>query len=198
MSRLPGLPVATLSGNAKKLVEAITGGARGGGKPLSAFLDDDGALKGPWDPLLRSPELGYAVQALGEAVRFKSSLPDQIRELAILVCARHWRANYEWFAHAAIARKAGLPEVIIEAVMAQVPLPKGAGPEGAETVYAFARALNEKGEVGDAEYAAALQLLGEQAVVELTITVGYYGLISKLLNTFEMPVPQGEVVPFPR
>ncbi len=198
MSRMKGLPVDTLTGDAKKLVEAITGGPRGGGRPLSSFLDDDGALKGPWDPLLRSPELGYALQALGEAVRFKSSLPDQIRELAILVCARHWRANYEWFAHAAIARKAGLPEAIIEAVMAKAPLPTGEGPESAAEVYAFARVLNETGEVDAKTYAAALDVLGEQRVVEVTITVGYYGLISKLLNTFEMPVPKGELVPFPR
>ncbi|MDA0998743.1 MAG: carboxymuconolactone decarboxylase family protein, partial [Proteobacteria bacterium] len=142
--------------------------------------------------------IGDRVQALGEAVRFTSILPDQLRELAILVCARHWRANYEWYAHAKIARAAGLPEPVIEAVMVKSTPPAGAGPEGVGAIYAFARALNENGEVGDGEFTAAMDLLGERGIVELTILVGYYGLISKLLNTFEKPVPAGEVTPFPR
>src|SRR5438874_1794654 len=105
--RFPLLPPDQLTPEQQKLVQALLAGPRGGGEAtpeaVAAMIK-----RGPFNAWLRSPELGERMQAVGEHIRFKSSLPLRLNEFAILITARHWTSQYEWYAHHALAMKAGL------------------------------------------------------------------------------------------
>lgn len=151
-------------------------------------------MSGPFNPWLRTPVLGDAAQRLGETVRFESTLPPQLRELAILVVAAKWKAQYEWWAHERIARREGLDERIIESVKTETP-PDFSNPTEA-VVYNFACELLDEHRVSEVLYNEAIKLLGETGVTELVILLGYYTLVSMTLNVFEVPLPAGETAPF--
>lgn len=149
-----------------------------------------GRVPPPFQALLPSPTLCTRAQLLGEFVRYDSALPPRLSELAILVTARFWTAQYEWYAHAILAEKGGLDPKIIAAI-AEKRDPTSLMQEDERTVYAFARMLHEQHKVDDATYKEAMRVLGERAVVDLVGTLGYYTLISMTLNVFEAPVPGG-------
>jgi 4-carboxymuconolactone decarboxylase len=176
MPRLGEIDRARLSEEQRRVADQIESGPRGG-------------LGGPFWPWLRSPPLADRAQKLGEFVRFNTSLAPRLFELAVLVTAQHWKAQFEWYAHAPLARKAGLGENVIAAIHA------GTRPsfavEDEAAVYDFAVELYARKRVGDAAYAAALKHLGEQGVVELVGILGYYALVSMTLNVFGMEVPGG-------
>ena len=146
-----------------------------------------GEVRGPFVPLLRSPELLDRTQALGEFIRYRCGVPKRLREFAILLVARHWRQAYEWHAHAREAAAAGVSLAAIQSIAAGEPLTDAAGDERA--VHAFVEELLTRGEAGDAVYAAVLGLLGEAGVVELTGLVGYYALLAMILNVARTPSP---------
>lgn len=158
---------------------ALESGARGG------------RVGGPFLPLLEHPAVFDKVQELGEVLRFKSKLPGRLRELAILVCARHWTAQFEWWAHAAVGRKEGLPEQ----VMAE--LKEGKRPssmsEDEALVHDFCTELQRNKNVPDAILARAQDRFGADGVIELIALSGYYTLISMVLNTAGVKIPEGEV-----
>jgi 4-carboxymuconolactone decarboxylase len=109
------------------------------------------------------------------------------------VAARFWTAQFEWHAHARIAREEGLDDAVIAAI-AEGAAPALATPE--ETiVYAFCRELHETRAVGAATYGQAVETLGQEAVIELTVLSGYYTTVSMILNTFEVPLPEGVTPP---
>ena len=149
----------------------------------------------PFNVYLRSPELAQALRPLGEQIRFKSSLPARLNEFAILVTARHWSAQYEWHAHHAHAMKAGLdPRLASE--LAQGRRPSGMSEEE-EAVHDFCRELHEKKSVSDANYARAVRHFGETGAVELIGVIGYYTLVSMILNVDRVPIPGGAPLPLP-
>jgi 4-carboxymuconolactone decarboxylase len=149
-----------------------------------------GRVPPPFQALLPSPTLCARAQSLGEFLRYESALPPRLSELAILVTARFWTAQYEWHVHAQMAEKGGLDAKIIAAIAeSRDPLPLMKEDERA--VYAFARMLHEQHKVDDATYGEALRALGDKAVVDLVGLLGYYTLISMTLNVFEVPVPGG-------
>lgn len=192
MSRLGPVPLETMSAAERKVFDGITGGARSKGDPAE-FLNEHGVLRGPFNAMLRSPELGDLVQQVGAAIRYASVIPGPLRELAILVCAKHWRANYEWYAHAKVAKKEGLPDDVIDRVkLSHVP-----DDPAQAAVYRFVDDLQTKARIDDDLYAEVLALLGERGVVELTFLAGYYALISHTLNAFDVDIPSGEPLPFP-
>jgi 4-carboxymuconolactone decarboxylase len=160
----------------RRAADAIVAGPRGG-------------MRGPFNALLRSPELADRAQRLGEYVRFKSSLPARLNELAILVTAREWSAQYEWYAHRQLAEKAGLAPAIAAAIA------EGRRPaqmDADETaVYEFCRELLSRREVSDATYKAVADRFGERGVVDLIAASGYYGLVSMVLNVERHPLPEG-------
>ena len=127
-------------------------------------------------------------------MRFKSSLPARLNELAILVVARHWTAQYEWYAHRGLAMEAGLAPHIADAI-AERKRPAGMKDDEA-AVYDFCHELHEKKSVSDAAYANALNLFGEQGVIDLIGASGYYTLVSMVLNVDRHPLPEG-VAPLP-
>ncbi len=178
MSRLPELTPETMSEAQRQLAEEIASGPRGG-------------VRGPFPWLLRSPRIAAHVQRLGAYIRYESTVPGNLRELAILITARFWRAQYEWYAHKPIALKEGVDEAVIEAIAGRR-RPQFA--EAAEAaVHDFCIAMLESHEVPDETYQVALDALGEEQLVDLVSLLGYYSLLAMVMATFEIPVPGGKV-----
>jgi 4-carboxymuconolactone decarboxylase len=165
----------------QRVHRSITGGPRGG-------------VRGPFNALLRSPELADRVQKVGEYLRFETSLPARLNELAILINARFWGSKYEWYAHRPLALKAGLPEAIADD-LARNRRPAAMQPD--ETVvYDFCTALHTEHAVDDALFARAVAALGEAGVMDLIGVSGYYTLVSMVLNVAEIPLPAGARSPW--
>ncbi len=193
MSRLPVLTPDRLNPEQKRVYDNISGDVRRQQARKRPTSNDEGTLSGPFNALLYAPEVGDAVQKLGAALRFESSLPGHLRELAILMMAQRWRANYEWVAHAPIAAREGLGDGVIAAVKA------GRTPEAqadVQCVHRFVSELVETRRVSDETYGQTRALIGEQGLVELISLVGYYAIIAGLLNSFEVGVPEGVPLPF--
>jgi 4-carboxymuconolactone decarboxylase len=194
MSRLTPLPHDRLEPAQRALLETIIGGKRGDGRDLEGFLDGQGAMRGPFNALLHRPDLGHTLLRVGEQLRFEGRLPAACREIAILVVAARFRARYEWWAHARIARGAGLPEPVIDAIAAGTDPVLDADDERA--VYAYATEMMESGRVSDRTHQLAAAILDEGVLVELVVLLGYYSTISLLLNGFEVALPPGQSTPF--
>lgn len=193
MSRLPMLARSDLDEMQAKLHETITGGLRAKAPRKFPLEYADGSLAGPFNVLLYNPGIGSVVQELGSRLRFEGTLPGDLREVAILTVAAHWRSNYEWFAHATFAEREGVSQAAIAAIKA------GDAPadnEGWATVHRFVSRFLESGRIDDGNYADAEALLGSKQLVELVTLTGYYCMISGLLNCFEIGVPEGEEPPF--
>lgn len=162
----------------RTMIEHLLAGPRGG------------TLEGPFNVQLRSPEMGDLAQQFGAATRFATTVPRKLYELAIILTARHWTAQFEWTAHKRGALQAGLSEGVVEAVaLGRRP---SAMPRDEEVVYNFASELLDTKRVSDATFDAAKQLLGERGVVELIHVMGWYGTVSMLLNVDQYPLPDGQ------
>jgi 4-carboxymuconolactone decarboxylase len=146
-----------------------------------------GALRGPFVPLLYSPELLDRAQRLGEYLRYESALPERLRELVILITARHWSQAYEWHVHAPLALQAGLDHQLIDELAAGRRPPQMRGDEAA--VYDFCIELHQDHTVSDTTYAAALALLTEQGIVDLCGLCGYYSMLAMVMNAARTPLP---------
>ena len=155
-----------------------------------------GKMVGPLRAALHSPELADRWQALGEFLRYNTSLTPRLSELAILVTGRACRSPFEWYAHRAEALKAGIEQTIIDDLLAER-MPADLTAEEALVVQ-YAVELNRFNSASDATYAAALQQFGERTLVELTALVGYYTMVAMTLNAHEIPLPEGVIPAFPR
>jgi 4-carboxymuconolactone decarboxylase len=151
-------------------------------------------LGGPYNPLLRSPVLGQRMFDLWHYLRWETSVPLKLNELAILIVARQWRSQVEWHAHAPLAIKAGLAPDIVAELKANK-RPANMPPEEA-AVYDFVTELTTKQAVTDESFARAKKLLGEQQVVDLTTVTGCYVATAMLLAMAEQSVPPGKEEPF--
>ena len=180
MTRLSSFDPENMSAAQKTVHDKIAAGPRG-------------IVRGPFAALIVNPAIADSIQAMGAMLRFDGSLSDRQRELAILVTARHWTAQYEWHAHSRIASEAGIPDTVIAAI-GQRRRPSFVNSEES-VVYEFANELLEKREVGDEIYDGAVASLGEAGVVELIALIGYYGIISMTLNVAQVPLPDGEEAP---
>lgn len=194
MARLGPVDQSDLDDAQRALIKAITTGKRTRGRSRDDFFLADGSLRGPFNAWLYAPNVGHPAQRLGEAIRYETRLPPKLRELAILLVAAHWRADYEWWAHSRLARDAGLDDDVIAAIK------DGALPESADetqrAVHDFARELQMSRRVSAETYERAVSLLGEATVVELVTLIGYYALVSMVLNVFEVDMPAGAQPPF--
>ncbi len=148
-----------------------------------------GKIQGPLRAVLHNAELADRWQALGELLRYNTSLPPRLSELAILVTGRACQSPFEWYAHRLEAEKIGIEPHVLEALLAQQ-MPPGLSAEEA-TVIQFATELNQSKSVSDATYADALARFGEQTIIELTALVGYYTMVAMTLNAHEIPLPEG-------
>jgi len=136
------------------------------------------------------------VQKVGEYVRFRSSLPPRLNEFAILITARRWSSQYEWFAHHRLAMAAGLDPAVAEAV-ANRRVPINMKPDE-QVVYDFTTELHEHHGVSDATYRRALDAFGERGVADLIAVNGYYVLVAMTVNVDRTPIPGGGTPPLPR
>ena len=175
--RFSTLTADTMTPEQKKVADAIQSGPRGAG------------LRGPFNALLRSPELCDLVQRVGAFVRFGSSIPAPLNELAIIMAGRKWTAQYEFYAHRRLAIEAGLKPAIADAVAANR-RPEGMADDEA-AVYDFAAELLGTGQVSDANFQRVKDRFGERGVVDLVGAIGYYSLVSMTLNVARVPLPAG-------
>ena len=151
-------------------------------------------IGGPWNVMLRSPEMADRLTKLLDYLRFKTSLPLRLNEFAIMITARHWSSQYEWYSHHRYAKKAGLSESVM-ADLAQGKRPGGMQPDEA-VVYDFCMEMHQKHFVSDATFKKAKEILGEQQLVDLMAVSGVYTLVSMLLNTAEV-MPNDGARPLP-
>jgi 4-carboxymuconolactone decarboxylase len=160
----------------KTMVEHLFAGPRAG-------------ANGPFNVLLRSPEMGDIAQQFGASMRFNPSMPRKLNEMAIIITARYWTSQYEWYAHHRAALDAGLSPAIADAIAA------GRRPMGMqkdeEAVYNFCTELLHTKQVSDATFKMTKDAFGEKGVVDLIGVMSWYQMVSMLLNTDRYPLPDG-------
>jgi 4-carboxymuconolactone decarboxylase len=169
----------------RALLDSIRSGPRGGGINI----------RGPFAVFLHAPAFGELAQQLGGHCRYNTAVPPRLSEFAILVTAKLWRAQYEWFAHVPQAEKAGVKKATI-ADLHKGRVPKSA-PKDERAIYDFVQELYKTRRVSDKNFKRVSDILGEAATVEFVGILGYYVLISMILNVFRMPVPEDQPLPFP-
>jgi 4-carboxymuconolactone decarboxylase len=184
--RMPPIPADTLTDAQRKAIDEF-----------KAARSAD--ISGPFIPLLRSPEVMTRARAMGDYLRFRSSLPPRLSEFAILLTARRWTQQYEWNAHQPLALAGGLKSDIVSAVA------EGRRPErmaaDEEALYALADEVQRNQSVSDATYAKAIAAVGEQGVIDAIGLIGQYTMLAMVLNTARTPLPPGAkpaLAPFPR
>jgi len=159
------------------------------------IVNHAGGLVGPFNVWLHAPGVAARVSELGAALRFESSLDRRLLELAIIVIAAYWKAEFEWSAHSRLARELGVDDSIVAAIG------RGETPsfeaDDEALVYTFARQLVMSGGVDDTTFDRAVESLGRQRVVELVSLCGYYTLVSFTLNAFLVPPPEGVAPAWP-
>ena len=157
---------------------------------------DDGQFGGPFDPWIRSPEVGRRAMALGDFIWQRTVVGRRIVELAIIVTGRHWRSNVEWVAHERMARDEGISDEVIQAVFEQR-LPENA-PQDELLTIEVCRALHESHDLPRQLYDRAIAMWGEQGLMDIIQTIGFYTFVSMTLNSFNIPTAASDPTPFPR
>lgn len=170
------------------IYERITAGPRGDGQ-LFALADEQGGLEGPFNAWLLSPSLGSALEKLGDAVRFKCTIPPRWREITILVVGAHWRCAYEVYAHRRLAAAVGLSEEEIETVLLGYGEAKFVDPSEQAVLQLARRLVIGWGALDDDAYGAAVSAVGEVGVFEISVLVGYYSLLALQLAMFRVETP---------
>ena len=178
--RFPLLTEATMTPRQRESYQKIVSGPRKG-------------ASGPFNALLRSPEVADRVQMVGEYVRFQTSIPAALNEMAILITGRFWGAQFEFWAHRRLALAAGLPDAIIDAI-AEGRRPSAMSDEQ-RVVYDFCSELFRDRAVSDAAFNAVADRFGDQGVIDLIAAAGYYSIVSMVLNVDRYPLPAGEEPP---
>jgi 4-carboxymuconolactone decarboxylase len=167
MPRLPELNTRdTIPADAEAAFDAIAASRR--------------RVGGPFAVMLHSPEVAARAAHLGSYIRFESTLPAAVRELATIVAAHECECAYEWAAHERAAREAGVPDAVIEAVAQDAQI-DGLDDEHA-LVIRYGRGILTRHRVDDATFEAARARYGERGVIDLTATFGYYSLLACTLN----------------
>ena len=178
--RIPLFPIEDMSEAQRRVYDTVVAGPRG-------------VVVGPLRAALHQPELADKWQQLGEFLRYRTTLPPRLSELAILVTARHWDAQLEWHAHAPAALKGGLDPAAVEAIREgrEPVFPK----EDESAVYQYVRELQTLHDVRDETHRRAHELLGTVALVELTALAGYYTMVAMTLNAHRIPLPGNAAPP---
>lgn len=188
------LPFTEMNAAQKAYADAVMAGPTSS-TGSAAVVPGAKFLGAPFNVYLRSPELAQGLRQVAEYIRFKTSLPQKLNEFAILVTARQWGAQYEWYAHHRLALKAGLNPAIAEE------LANGKRPTGMDAdetaIYNFSQEMHTTHQVSDATYKAAVDRFGEQGVVDLIAVNGYYVMVSMILNVDRTPIPGGAKPPLP-
>lgn len=189
--RFKQIPVDQLNPEQRTLYDAIRSGPRS--KLSNSGAAQPGPLGGPFNVWLRSPGIGDCIQRLGEEIRFRSSLPAKLNELAIIITGRMWTSHYEWHAHCKLAIDAGLDPAIAQDIAENRRPAKMDADES--IVYDFSMELHKSQGVSDATYKRAVDRFGERGVMDIIAANGFYTLVSMCLNVDRTPLPAGAVSP---
>jgi 4-carboxymuconolactone decarboxylase len=181
--RFETLTPETMTPQQRAVADAIEAGPRGKGLP------------GPFNALLRNPALCDLLQQVGAHVRFRSTIPPALNEMAICLAGRKWSAQFEFYAHRRMALEAGLGADILDAIA--VGERPSAMSRDETIVYDFVHALLHAGRVADEPFERAKSRFGEVGLIDLIAAAGYYTLVSMVLNVAEVPVPDGVEPPLP-
>lgn len=173
---MPPIPAARMTRAQRFVATNISAGRRG-------------QVSGPFVPSLRSPDFANRLQGLGEYLRYDSSLEPKLREMVILLTAREWTQAYEWHVHAPLALKHGLKRTIVQAIAEGRRPPAMRTEEG--LVYDFFMELTHNRTVADDTYRRVVRAFGEQVVIDLTGTAGYYATLAMIMNVARTPLPRG-------
>jgi 4-carboxymuconolactone decarboxylase len=176
MARVPDVPFEELTAEQRRIHNEIAG-AR------------SGSVRGPFALWIRNPALAERANQFGNVLRLHGKLDKRLFELTVLIVARHWSAQYEWYTHERAALKAGLSAEVVEAIREKKP-PEFAR-EDERLVYDVVSEINEKRTLGQASYDRALAALGLDLLIELIATTGFYSMVAMTLNAFDAPVPGG-------
>ena len=183
MSRLPYVHRDDLDDDGRDLWDLFTE-TRG-----AAIVNEAGGLMGPFNPWVTASDIGRRLADLGTALRFRTSVARNLLEVAIITTGARWKAEFEWWAHARMAREHGVAPDVIDAIS------RGDDPpftdDAERTVHAIATQLGQTGRIDDGTYAVGQALLGDRGMVEIVALCGYYTLVSFTLNAFEVPLPAG-------
>jgi len=183
VSRLAYLRYDQLDPDRQEVWDSVVG-SRGG-----ELVNAQGGLIGPFNAFVQAPGVGRHLSALGRVLRFETSIERRLTEIVIITVGARWKAEFEWWAHARMAREHGVANAVVDAIG------RGEDPvfEAADerTVHAVARQLTDSGRLDQDTYDRAQRLLGDTGVVELVALCGYYTLVSFLLNAFAVPLPPG-------
>ena len=175
-NRLPNVPSSQYTPEQKKAAEDF-------------LAERKVPISGPFEVMMHSPHVMSLARGMGDYLRFKSGIGNTLSELAILVTARAWSQDYEWFAHAPIAAKAGIKPEIIDAIR------NGQHPVGMsddeDIVYEFSTELQRDKRFSDATFARAERRFGKPAVVDMIGINGYYTFLAMQLNSARFPLPDG-------
>jgi 4-carboxymuconolactone decarboxylase len=183
--RLPVLAEEALDPGQQALLNSIRSGPRG-----TAV-----GIRGPFAVFLHAPVFGELAQRLGGHCRFNTAVPPRLSEFAVLATAKLWRAQYEWYAHVPQAERAGVRKETIRDLH-RGRLPKSATKDE-RAIYDFIQELYKTRRVSDRNFKRVHDILGDAATVELVGILGYYVMISMILNVFRMSPPENEPSPFP-
>lgn len=183
MARIDPIPLDRMTPEQKRLNDEIAG-TRGGG-----------TAKGPFALWLRTPDLAAHANAFGSYLRHETSVPQRLVELAVLVVARTYTAQYEWHAHAAHAHRLGIDPALVEALRTRKePV---IDKEDEKIVHAVATELVADRELSDETYRRAVEVLGEQTVLDLVTIIGFYTMVAVVLVAFQVNIPDGGANPLP-
>jgi len=184
MPRLTPLNESDLSAEQRAVFDAIQGGPRG-----------NMGLVGPFGVYVRAPGVGNAAQALGAAVRFNTSIAENVKEAAICTVGAFFQSRFEFAAHATLAQQAGVSPSIVEALrVGDVPPFEN---EAESLAHRITITMLREHRIDDDLYREGESLFGETGLIELVATIGYYCLVSLTLNLFEVPLREGMTDPFP-
>lgn len=173
-----------LTDEQRLLYDEISGGRRSLGRQSFSLVGEDGALEGPFNAMLLAPKVGFALQALGESIRYGSGLSPRVREAVILMVAAKWNCEFERQAHEPIALVSGLSHDEIRAIEARE---TPAGLDTAEkAAFEVSRSLIDNGDLNEEEFYRCSNLLGLQAIFELSTLVGYYSTLALQLRIFRV------------
>jgi 4-carboxymuconolactone decarboxylase len=183
---MPPLPAGRMTDAQRKAAAEMIAGPRKG-------------VKGPFIPLLRSPELMDRLQKVGEYLRFQSSLEQRISELIMLIVSRDWTQHFEWFVHVPLGRKAGISEDTV-AALAEGRRPSGMS-EDEELAYDFCVELLRNKGVSETTYRRAVMKFGENGVIDMIGVAGYFTTVSMVMNVAHSPPSDdksvGALSPYP-
>jgi 4-carboxymuconolactone decarboxylase len=207
-----------LDDEARALYDAVLESPRGQGGARAILRREDGSLTGPFDAWLRTPELGRHLERVGMAFRTHTALSPAAREVTVLVVAQAWDAEFEWWVHGLIARREGVPEAAIEAIgqgrrasfeaedcaasaeaaacaasAEAAACAASAEAAACAAAYDVAVELVHHRRLDDATLERARRVLGERALVECVSLVGFYQLVSGVLESFRPPPPSGDL-----